>query len=93
MDLWAHILKLVFVFDLFGHHILPIVVFVFDVLGVHVMHIAFCHFLSAISCILLFVFNFVDGLQPLRGISFSLSSNFTWNALKSMSGDPLGPEI
>ena len=33
------------------------------------------------------------GLQALGGISFFQASNFTWNAVKIMSADPLGPEL
>ena len=33
------------------------------------------------------------GLQALGGMSFVLSSNFMWNALRIMSGDSLGLEL
>ena len=33
------------------------------------------------------------GLQALGGISFCFSRNFTSNAVRTMSEDPLGPEL
>ena len=47
----------------------------------------------SIFCVCLYLFDFCLWVQASGGSSFFVSLNFTSNAVRIMSGDPLGPEL